>query len=127
VVREYNPRKKTFVVKYYKNETSKRASKVENYTKEELLEELHDEEPEESGDDPPPALLHAEEIEEVIDTLTERIAALSQNDIGAYLESFESDDDESCASDLDDFDDYGNEEVRKKMKLGWSLVMLHTM
>jgi hypothetical protein len=44
VVREYNPRKKTFVVKYYKNETSKCASKVENKTYEELLEELQDEE-----------------------------------------------------------------------------------
>jgi hypothetical protein len=43
VVREYNPRKKTFVVKYCKNETSRRASKMENYTQEELLEELHDE------------------------------------------------------------------------------------
>jgi hypothetical protein len=32
---------------------------VENYTKEELLEGLHDEEPEETGDDPP-ALLDAE-------------------------------------------------------------------
>jgi hypothetical protein len=44
VVREYNSRKKTFVLKYYKNETSKRASKKENYTQEEMLEELHDEE-----------------------------------------------------------------------------------
>jgi hypothetical protein len=75
VVRENNPWKKTFVVKYYKNETSKGASKMENYTQEELLEELydeelHDEEPEEREDDPPPAPLNAEEIEEVIDTLT---------------------------------------------------------
>jgi hypothetical protein len=57
----------------------------------------------------PPALFDAEEIEEVIDTLTERLAALSQNDIDAYLESFESDVDESCSSYLDDFDDYGSE------------------
>jgi hypothetical protein len=94
VVREYNPRKKTFVVKYYKNERSKRASNMENYTQEELLEEvrdeeLHKEEPEEREDDPPPAPLNAEEIEEAVDTLTERFAALSQNDIGAFLESFE--------------------------------------
>jgi hypothetical protein len=44
------------------------------------LEELHDEElndEEESGDLPPPALLDAEEIEKVIGTLTERLAALS--------------------------------------------------
>jgi hypothetical protein len=46
----------------------------------------------------------------VIDTLKERLAALSQNDIAAYLESFESDDDESCSSDLNDFDDFGSEE-----------------
>jgi hypothetical protein len=59
---------------------------------------------------PPHALLDAEEIEEMIDTLTKHIAALSQNDIDAYLESFESDDDESCSSDLDDFDDYGSGE-----------------
>jgi hypothetical protein len=58
----------------------------------------------------PPAPLNAEEIEEVIDILTERLAALSQNDIDAYLESFESDDDESCSSDLNDFDDFGSEE-----------------
>jgi hypothetical protein len=38
-------------------------------------------------------------------------AALSQHDIGAYLESFgNDDDDESCSSDFDDFDDYGSEE-----------------
>jgi hypothetical protein len=56
---------------------------VGNYTKEELLEvlhihdeELHDEEPEENGDDLPPALLDAEEIEEVIDTLPSHFAAL---------------------------------------------------
>jgi hypothetical protein len=54
---------------------------MENYTEEELLEELHDEElheeePEEREDDPPPAPLNAEEIEELIDTLTERLAAL---------------------------------------------------
>jgi hypothetical protein len=110
MVIEYNPQKKTFGVKYYKNETSKRASKVVDYTKEELLEELNDEEPEESGDDPPPSLLDAEENEEVIDTLTECLAALSQNDIGAYLEYFESDDYESCLSDLNVFDDYGSEE-----------------
>jgi hypothetical protein len=30
--------------------------------------------------------------------------------IDAYLESFESDDDKSCSSDLDDFNDYGSEE-----------------
>jgi hypothetical protein len=42
--------------------------------------------------------------------LTERLAALSQNDIDAYLESFESDYDESCSSDLNDFDDFGSEE-----------------
>jgi hypothetical protein len=42
--------------------------------------------------------------------LTEHLAALSQNDIDAYLESFESDDDESSSSDLDDFGDYGSEE-----------------
>jgi uncharacterized membrane protein len=45
-------------------------------------EELHEEEPEERENDPPPAPLNAEEIE-VIDTLTERLAALSQNDIDA--------------------------------------------
>jgi hypothetical protein len=28
----------------------------------------------------------------------------------AYLESFESDDDKSCSSDLDDLDDYRSEE-----------------
>jgi hypothetical protein len=76
VVREYNPGKKTFVVKYYKNETSKRASKMDFFTQEELLEELHDEElhdeePEEREDDPTPAPLDVEEIEEVIDTLTD--------------------------------------------------------
>jgi hypothetical protein len=65
VVREYNSRKKTFIVKYYKNETSKRASNMENYTQEGLLEvindeELHEEEPEEKGDDPPRAPLNAE-------------------------------------------------------------------
>jgi hypothetical protein len=32
----------------------------------------------------------------VIDTLTERLAALSQNDIDEYLESVEKDDDERC-------------------------------
>jgi hypothetical protein len=52
-------------------ETNKRASKVKNYTKEELLEELHDEKPEEIGDDPPHALRGAEKIAEVIDNLTE--------------------------------------------------------
>jgi hypothetical protein len=62
------------------------------------------------GGDPTPAPLNAEEIEEVIDTLTEYLAALSQNDIDAYLESFESDDDESYSSDLNDFDDFGSEE-----------------
>jgi hypothetical protein len=46
----------------------------------------------------------------VIDMLTERLAALSQKDIDAHLESIESDDDESCSSDLDDFNDYGSEE-----------------
>jgi hypothetical protein len=30
--------------------------------------------------------------------------------IDAYLKSFESYDDESCSSDLDDFNDYGSEE-----------------
>jgi hypothetical protein len=45
----------------------------------------------------------------VIDTLKERLNALSQNDIDAYLDFFESDDDESCSSDLDDFDHYGSE------------------
>jgi hypothetical protein len=84
VVREYNLRKKTFFVKYYKNETSKHASNAEKYTKEEYLEELHDEElhdeePYESGDDPTPALLDAEELEEAIDTLTACLATLSQN------------------------------------------------
>jgi hypothetical protein len=113
VVRECDSRKKTFPVKYYKN-TSTRASNMENYTIEELLEELHDEvlhdeEPEESGDSPPPAHLDADEIEEVIDTLTERLAALSQHDIDAYLEYFESDDDESRSSDLNGFDDFGSE------------------
>jgi hypothetical protein len=55
---EYNALKTTSVVKYYKNATSKHASKVGNYIKkEELFEELHDEElndqePEESGDTP---------------------------------------------------------------------------
>jgi hypothetical protein len=49
--------------------------------------------------------VNAEEIEEVIDTLTERLAALSQNDIDAYLESFRSDDDASCSSDLNDSND----------------------
>jgi hypothetical protein len=73
-------------------------------------EELHNEEPYKSEDDPPPAHLDAEDIEEVIDTLTERLAALSQNDSDAYLQSFESDDDESCSSDLNDFDDLGSEE-----------------
>jgi hypothetical protein len=46
----------------------------------------------------------------VIDTLAECLAALSQSNIDAYLESFESDDAESCMSDLEDFDDYGSEE-----------------
>jgi hypothetical protein len=87
---------------------------VRNYTKEELLEELHDEElrdvePEESGDDPAAALVDTEEIEEVIDNLTERRAALSQNDSDAYLEYFESDN-EIFSSDFDDFDDYASEE-----------------
>jgi hypothetical protein len=52
-------------------------SKVEDCTKEELLEELHDEEPEESGDGPTPALLDATKIEEVIDSLTERLPSLT--------------------------------------------------
>jgi hypothetical protein len=42
---------------YYNNEKRKRTYKVENYTNEELSEELHDEELKESEDDPPPALL----------------------------------------------------------------------
>jgi hypothetical protein len=46
----------------------------------------------------------------VIDTLTERLAALSQSDSVAYLESFKIDDDERCSSDLVAFDDYGSEE-----------------
>jgi hypothetical protein len=46
----------------------------------------------------------------VIDSLTEHLAALSQNDIDAYLESFERDDDESCSSDLNGFDDFGSDE-----------------
>jgi hypothetical protein len=40
-------------------------------------DQLNDEEPEESGDDPPLGLLDAEEIEEVIDTLTEHLAGRS--------------------------------------------------
>jgi hypothetical protein len=32
------------------------------------------------------------------------------NTSSRHLESFQSDDDESCSSDLDDFDDYGSEE-----------------
>jgi hypothetical protein len=48
---------------------------VENYTHEELSEELHDEEPEQSEDDHTPPC----------------------SSIDAYLESFESDDDESCS------------------------------
>jgi hypothetical protein len=71
---------------YYNNEKRKRTYKVENYTNEELSEELHDEEPEESEDDPP--LLFYWCIPWI----------------------FESDDDESCSSDLDDFNDYGSEE-----------------
>jgi hypothetical protein len=35
---------------------------------------------------------------------------MSQHDIDAYLESLESDYDESCSSYLDDFDYYGSEE-----------------
>jgi hypothetical protein len=69
----------------YNNEKRKRTYKVKNYTNEELSEEIHDEEPEESEDDPP------------------------RSSIDAYLEFFESDDDESCSSDLDDFNDYGSE------------------
>jgi hypothetical protein len=49
----------------------------------------------ESGYDQTPAFLDAEEIEEVIDTLTEHMTDLSQNDSDAYLEYFESDDGES--------------------------------
>jgi hypothetical protein len=75
-------------------------------TKETLLMRKHKKK---SGDDPPPVLHDAEDNEEVIDNLTELLAALSQNDSDAYLESFESDDDESCSSDLDDFDNYGSE------------------
>jgi hypothetical protein len=45
-----------------------------------------------------------------VNTLTESLTTLSQNDIDAYLESFESEDDESCSSDLNDFDDFGSEE-----------------
>jgi hypothetical protein len=41
----------------------------------------------------------------VIDNLTERLAALSQNDSDAYLESFESDD-ESRSSDLENWEFY---------------------
>jgi hypothetical protein len=70
MVREYNSRKKTFLVRV-RVRVSKRASEMENYTKEELLEELHDEEPEESEDDPAPTHLDAVEIEEVIDSMTE--------------------------------------------------------
>jgi hypothetical protein len=49
-------------------------------------------------------------IKEVIGSLTELLAALSHNDIDGYLESFFSDDDESCSSDVDDFDDHFSEE-----------------
>jgi hypothetical protein len=35
---------------------------------------------------------------------------MSQHDIDAYLESFESDNDESCSSGLNDFNDFGSEE-----------------
>jgi hypothetical protein len=35
--------------------------------------------------------------------------APSQNYIDAYLESFESDDDESCSSDFNGFDFFGSE------------------
>jgi hypothetical protein len=79
---------------------------IHTYTKEELLEELHDEE----LHDEEPYESDAEGIEEVIDTLTECLAALPQNDIDAYLESFESDNDESCSSDLNDVDYFGSEE-----------------
>jgi hypothetical protein len=54
---------------------------VENYTKEEFLEELNGEEPEESEDYHPPNIIDAEEIEEVIDNLTDFLAALSQNNM----------------------------------------------
>jgi hypothetical protein len=74
-----------------------------------FLEELYDEEPEESGDYHHPDIINDEEIEEVIDTLTDCLAALSQNNRDAYLESFESDDDESSLADLVDSDDYGSE------------------
>jgi hypothetical protein len=52
-----------------------------------LSEELHDEKLEEREDAHPP-----------------------RSSIDAYLASFFSDDDESCSSDLDDFNDYGSEE-----------------
>jgi hypothetical protein len=53
----------------------------------------------------------------VIDTLTECFAALSQNRSDAYLESFESDDDESSLADLVDSHDYGSE---KEDEASWS-------
>jgi hypothetical protein len=40
--------------------------------------------------------------EEVIDTSTERLAPLSQNDIDAFLESFESDDDDFRSEEEDE-------------------------
>jgi hypothetical protein len=39
-----------------------------------------------------------------------RMIAPPCSSIDAYLESFESDDDESCSSDFDDFNYYGSEE-----------------
>jgi hypothetical protein len=42
--------------------------------------------------------------------LTDCLVILSQNDVDAYLESFESDYDESCSSDLDEFGDGSEEE-----------------
>jgi hypothetical protein len=102
---------------------------VENYTKEELLEELHDEElhdeePEESGDDPTPALLDAEKNEEVIDTLTGNVLLLCHKMILMQTLNLLKVMMMKVAHQM--WMIWMTMEVRNKMKLDRSLMMLHT-
>jgi hypothetical protein len=84
---------------YYSNEKRKRTYKVESYTNEKLPEELHDEEPEESEGDHPPALI----LMHTLNLLKVTMKVVHQ--IWMSLMTME---------------------VRKKKKLERSLMMLHT-
>jgi hypothetical protein len=85
---------------YYNNEKRKRTYKVENYTNEELSEELHDEEPEESEDDPP----SCSSIDAYLEFLKVMMMKVAHQ---IWMISM-------------------TMEVRKKKKLEQSLMMLHT-